>query len=178
LNAPAQRADTAVNPPVRIPLSRGLFALVDPEDAQRVLAFGKWSAHRNGRAFYACNNRGGKTTHLHRFVLGIGDDRDVDHRNTDCLDCRKANLRTATTSQNNANRKKYHRLARSSSRFKGVDFHRGRGWRARIRKDRRQQHIGYFVTESLAALAYDKAARELFGDFARVNFPLLWEACA
>jgi len=32
-------------------------------------------------------------------------------------------------------------------------------------------HLGYFVSEVDAAQAYDTKAKEVFGDFARINFP-------
>lgn len=34
-------------------------------------------------------------------------------------------------------------------------------------------HLGHFTTERAAALAYDAAARNEYGDFASVNFPEL-----
>ena len=36
--------------------------------------------------------------------------------------------------------------------------------------------LGYFVDEVEAARAYDRKAVELFGEFARLNFPEEWPA--
>lgn len=47
----------------------------------------------------------------------------------------------------------------------------GRYWSAYITVDRKRTHLGYFPTPEAAALAYDAAAREHFGPFARTNFP-------
>jgi hypothetical protein len=62
-------------------------------------------------------------------------------------------------------------------RYKGVtdrSAHLGdsaRPWLARIRVDGQFIHIGRFATEREAALAYDTAALQHFGEFSRPNFP-------
>jgi hypothetical protein len=42
---------------------------------------------------------------------------------------------------------------------------------AKIKKDRVLRWLGSFRGEIAAAQAYDEAARELFGEHARLNFP-------
>ena len=42
----------------------------------------------------------------------------------------------------------------------------------------KRKNLGYFLNESEAAQAYDNAARELFGDFAALNFPKTGERSA
>ncbi len=150
-----------------IRLSRGKHALVDPVDAARVMAAGPWAAMWNGRLWYAISSSGG---YLHRFVLGVDDAVLVDHRNLDTLDCRRENLRRATHSQNGCNHAKKRYTEGTSSKFKGVDLHGGR-WRAQIAKDGVRTHLGLFDSEEDAAIAYDAAARDLHGEFARLNFP-------
>jgi len=60
----------------------------------------------------------------------------------------------------------------NTSGFKGVSFEKGRGeYRADIRKDEKREHLGYFPDAVSAALAYDEAAKQMFGDFAYLNFP-------
>jgi len=87
----------------------------------------------------------------------------IDHRDGDPSNNRWNNLRRATPSQNNANR----RLQQNNAwGLKGVSRHRSR-WRASIRKDRRTHHLGVFSTPQAAHAAYVAAARKLFGEFAR-----------
>lgn len=93
---------------------------------------------------------------------------DVDHKNGDGLDNRKINLRVATRTENARNSAKPKRFV--TSKFKGVAKERGR-WRARIYDGKKRQHLGLFKIAKEAAVAYDAAARKLFGLFARTNFP-------
>lgn len=74
------------------------------------------------------------------------------------------NLRPASCSQNNANRRM---STTNTSGVKGVSFHKKVGrWRASIKKNGQQKHLGYFDTLEDAAVAYRTAAVELFGEFA------------
>jgi hypothetical protein len=57
-----------------------------------------------------------------------------------------------------------------TSRFKGVCWSKGR-WKAGIQKDKQAYKLGYFEDEIAAAQAYDEKAIELYGEFARINFP-------
>lgn len=89
---------------------------------------------------------------------------DVDHINGDRSDNRISNLRLATQSQNNGNRRS---TPGSSSRFKGVTRHKGGKWQAQIECNGRARYLGLFATEEEASLAYQEAAVEVFGEFAR-----------
>lgn len=91
----------------------------------------------------------------------------VDHINGNALDNRRSNLRVATPIQQQYNRKV---SSLSKTGFKGVSFEYGK-YRARIRKDGEHISIGMFDTPEDAARAYDGAAHELFGEFARLNLP-------
>ena len=65
-----------------------------------------------------------------------------------------------------------------SSRYRGVDWHKGT-WRVRITPPSgRQLTLGHFADVLEAALVYDAAARRLFGPFARVNLPYAGEEAA
>jgi hypothetical protein len=103
---------------------------------------------------------------MHNLILGAAG---VDHRNGDGLDNQRHNLREADQGRNNQNARK---RAGTSSRYKGVHKDRRTGkWVAQITIGGRRRHLGVFTEETAAALAYDEAARELFGEFARPNFP-------
>ena len=75
-----------------VPLSRGLVAIIDGADADRVLAH-KWSAGWTGTRWYARRSIGtnGDYHHLylHRFILDAPPGVRVDHENGDGLDCRR-----------------------------------------------------------------------------------------
>ena len=87
---------------------------------------------------------------------------EVDHANRLKDDNRIANLREATKSQNGANKRP------AADGLKGASWcKRARKWRASIRKDRKQFHLGLFDTAEDAHRAYISAARSLHGEFAR-----------
>ena len=155
---------------MRVPLTRGLHALVDKADYERVAAF-KWSARPNNKTVYAQRaillpDGRTSTQQMHTFITGsVG----VDHVNRNGLDNRRMNLRPATTSQNNANQG----IRRdNTSGFKGVSWEAAnRRWHARIRSDGKLHSLGRYATREEAALAYDAAATEFFGEYAHLNFP-------
>src|ERR1700675_1256452 len=131
----------------------------------------KWYAKEYRNTFYAVHDDrtagGRKLLFLHLFVLRLTDPRiKSDHKNHDGLDCRRYNLRKSTNQQNGRNR-----IIRKgcSSRYKGVAWGRNK-WMAYIQYQGKLKHLGVFVDEKLAALAYDAAARKYFGKFAFCNF--------
>lgn len=154
-----------------IPLSRGLVALVDDADFDYLIALGPWHVKEGKRIFYANRNTrradGHRTTQtMHQLLMGASG---IDHANGDGLDNRRANLRPATNSENSRNRR---RRTDNTSGYKGVSLHKRIGrWQAYICADGRQTSLGYFDDPTEAALAYDRAAVQTFGEFARLNFP-------
>lgn len=84
------------------------------------------------------------------------------------LDYRKSNL--IVCSMKERQRMLPKRADKSTSRYKGVSYVKSKKiWRARIEKNGQSHYLGDFVKEEHAALAYNKAAREMFGDFAYQN---------
>lgn len=96
----------------------------------------------------------------------------VDHEDRDGLNNTRGNLRVCVVdSFNSANKIK---CPGKSSQFKGVAWIvRDKKWRARAVFDGKTSYLGHFDKEVDAALAYDKEAKRLFGDFALLNFPLV-----
>jgi hypothetical protein len=93
-----------------------------------------------------------------------------DHKNRNALDNRKENLRPCNHPQNHANMAKPN--IPTSSRYKGVYWYKPYScWKAKTKYKQKDIHIGYFDTEKAAARAYDKKAKEIFGEFAYLNFP-------
>ncbi len=158
-----------------IPLTKGLRAIVSPEDYDRLSAC-KWHAARHQRVFYAQTGTGRKGVRkrclvmMHRAVMGVEDERVVDHQNHNGLDNRRTNLRIATWTENCWNKRKAN--FNSSSKYKGVMWDKRRGkWQAQIGHNGKKIFIGYFDDEETAARAYDAKAKELYGKYAALNFP-------
>lgn len=115
-----------------------------------------------------------RTLRLSRIVLErkigrlLAKGEQADHKNRNVLDNRRSNLRVASNMLNQANRLK---TKRSTSGYKGVSWfnHLGK-WRADIQKDGKLRYLGHFSDKIEAAKAYDRAAQELFGEFALLNF--------
>lgn len=143
-------------------------AIVDAEDADRVLAFA-WTLHKARSGLYV-KRVGHGTIMLHRFVLSLprtpGHDDVVDHIDGDGLNCRRSNLRICTNIENLANSPP----RKGSSEYKGVTWNSARGkWQAQIMVDRHNRYLGRYKTEVEAAAAYNAAALEAWGEHARLN---------
>ncbi len=153
-----------------IPLTQGKFTIVDAEDYEWLSKY-KWHVDKGDSTDYAARSIAGKNFRMHREILNAPEGLLVDHRNHNGLDNRRENLRLCTASENNMNRRPSKR-ANKSSRFKGVSWDkRRRRYQAYIQQNGKTVRIGRFKSEIAAAKAYDKKAKELFGEFAYLNFP-------
>ncbi len=147
-----------------------VFVTVDDFHYERLRQFkwyfngGKTCIHRNDKV-----NGKHSTVSLACEVMQV---RGVmfDHKNRNNLDNQQHNLRPANKSQNAANQGK---KPNCSSQYKGVTWQQPRRkWVAQIRSNYKNINLGGFEIEKDAALAYDKKARELFGEFANPNFKI------
>ena len=126
----------------------------------------KWRPLKRARnlGFYVITDIGDwreryRTKYIHRLIMNAPRGMEVDHINGDTFDNRRSNLRLCTHAENARNLRT---SKQGSSRFRGVYWHTCRqNWMARIRNT----YLGSFKSETAAALAFDRAADELFGEF-------------
>ncbi len=157
-----------------IELTKGRVTTVDEADYDFLM---QWSWHwHNGYAKRGYRDNGvRKGVFMHRALLGAQPPLFVDHINGDKLDNRRENLRLVTKLQNCQNIRSSRNQKKGG--FKGVSLDAKRGkWCAYIRipgpaRQGRSKYLGAYLTAVEAAMAYDAAAGELFGEFAAFNFP-------
>lgn len=153
---------------ISIPLVNGKgYTLIDAEDLHLV-AGKSWYRYtgRRTKTYYAhAHTDRNHYISMHKLISGFPR---VDHENGHGWDNRKLNLRDATSSQNAANSGS----RGGSSQFKGVSWDKvNKRWLVQIKVNRNARNLGRFHDEVEAAQAYDAAAREAWGPFARLNFP-------
>jgi hypothetical protein len=154
----------------RIWLSDEREALIDATDVDLVAPY-CWAAEisRSSGAYYARGARHGKKIFLHRLILGLepGDPREGDHIEGNTLDNRREKLRISTVSQNRHNRT----FSTNTSGYKGVKRTRRGRFMSVIGtwKTSTWRYLGTFDTAEEAAVAYNNAAREIYGSFASEN---------
>lgn len=140
--------------------------VIDADDVDAVSKL-SWSIDKDGYLSHANKPEPGRTL-LHRWLMGVSDPRIiVDHANRDRLDCRRANLRIVTPSQNSAN----HSLFQTNKTgYSGVYYSKCSGrYEVKIGYNHRRILLGSSKDESnLVTLAqmYNIGASFFFGDYA------------
>lgn len=154
-----------------IALTKGLVALVDDEDAERLCGYHWFAAIGKGGDPYAARcvvrpdgKRGFRR--MHHDVLELPTSTLVDHRDGDGLNNRRRNLRPATPLGNAQNTRPN---PEGTCHFKGVSRARNGLWQARICANYQHRQLGTFSDPIEAARVYDAAAKELHGEFAWLN---------
>jgi hypothetical protein len=150
----------------------GRVALIDDEDWPLVAPHLWWvlEFERKGRragpyAYSKLIRDDGSQVplYMHKLITGYPMTDHIDH---DGLNNQRSNLRPATRSQNQQNR----RSRTGTSSFKGVHWvTAARRWRAAICINGTTRHLGHFASEEEAALAYNAAALQAFGAYACLN---------
>lgn len=149
-----------------VPLTRGKVAIVDDQDVKAVAAH-NWNAYPSGQTWYAQRSywTGERvaTEGMGRFLTSPPKGLVVDHINGNGLDNRRSNLRHCTRQQN-----RYNTPTRRESRsgYTGVKK-RANG---RFTTYLKGKSYGTYDTPEEAARAYDLAAIDEYGEFARTNF--------
>lgn len=152
---------------IQIPLTRGKVALIDEQDIDLISAHNwRFDPGRRSHCGYAKGRVNGKTTYMHRLIVGAQSGQLVDHVNRNLLDNRRSNLRLATRSNNSTNAVKHPSL----TGYRGVHFWNGK-FRAQLGANRIIHHGSWRANAIDAALDYDDLARKHHGDFAITNFP-------
>jgi hypothetical protein len=152
-----------------IKLSKGYVTMVDDVMFNYILQY-KWYAWKGRYTYYAATHNPitGSFLPMQNFILNPPSGLLIDHRNGNALDNRFSNLRVCNLSLNNANK-----TPSGSSKYLGVFLMHYRKDKSRPKyiASIKSKRIGSFDSEIEAAIAYDKSALLVHGEFARLNFP-------
>jgi hypothetical protein len=147
-------------------LTRGYLSLISREDVEAFSSYNWYSLVQKGQVAavrWTPRDVRGKQKFilLHREISCPTAEQEVDHRDQHKFFCfkivdnRRQNLRNVSRSQNQANQRK---CVGCTSSYKGVYwFKQHEKWHSRIKVNRRRIHLGYFTSETDAAVAYNQA---------------------
>lgn len=171
LNRSLSMSDSSIS----IPLEQGYSVIIDSADTD--LTKHEWQLIQDEHRLYVVrsfrDDEKLRYIGLHREIMSIVLGRAletheyVDHINGDGLDNRRENLRLATNSQNQMNK----RVPKNNrSGYKGVLYlRRKRKWQASITINRKQIQLGRFASKDDAIAARQAAEIKYFGEFRRVQ---------
>lgn len=149
-----------------IPLTKSKHSVVDIESIDCVYGYNWYATGGPWTSYAARTGRDGEpgVVLMHREIMGHPDADVVDHIDGCGLNNTKVNLRAATYSGNAQNSKT---RCDNTSGAKGVRFRADKGkWQARINRNGREYHLGYFVNKDSAVLAHRAACLNFHGEFA------------
>jgi hypothetical protein len=140
----------------KIPLTRGLFAVVDAVDYEYLMCW-KWHANKQSNNFYAARLEIKILMHNEVWkragnIILPTRKHVIDHINRNSLDNRRANLRQITNAENTLNSAR-----RGGISFRGEQF--SKPWRVRVRtREYERLHLGVFATRDEAQEALNAYA--------------------
>jgi hypothetical protein len=147
--------------------------MVSPEDFEEVNRHKWFVVTKDNRTFYAVRmiyaNSRKKQVQMHREIMKPPASFFVDHGDGNGLNNTRDNLSIVTPAENSYNKRKCHN--ERSSKYKGVSLRkRDNKWSAVITCKGVSINLGFFNNETDAAKAYDEAAKELYKEYAKLNF--------
>jgi hypothetical protein len=147
----------------KIYTKKGTEILIDDSDYEWLSQY-KWYDKTAKHGIYPHTYFDKRNHYIGRLIMGLkhGDERCVDHIDGNPLNNCRSNLRICTRAQNNANR---HR-SNNRTGYKGVSK-KINHYEVFIGDDR--QYVGSFNSPEKAALAYNRAAVQRYGEFAFIN---------
>lgn len=151
-------------------LGQGKFALVDSADFewlnQWIWNYDKGYAYRTQRYGLRKFNKK-KNIHMHRLILDAPKGFFTDHIDGNRLNNQRKNLRIVNYQQSAFNTGL---SSRNKCGYKGVGWHKEKEkYRAYIKMDGHQKHLGYFKTKEEAARAFNVMSKKYHGEYARLN---------
>jgi len=147
-------------------LTQGRVSIVDDEDYEELSKY-NWHFCHGYASRRITINRKRTSLLMHRQIMNATKGQELDHINGDRSDNRKSNLRFVTRQQNAFNQKS---SKNSSSQYRGVSIIRKYNkWISKIRVNNKLIYLGKFNTEEEAANVYNIKAKEVYGEYARLN---------
>lgn len=151
-------------------------AIIDEQDFDRISQF-TWHSVDNdgtGSRYYATCSIRGKTTYMHRMVMGAQAGESIDHIDGNGLNNSRSNLRFVTQSENNLNQKI---RSDNTSGHKGISWCPDREkYQVYVNINRKRKSLGRYRTLEEAIYVRDRAVKEHYGEFSRENTSLPEEA--
>lgn len=158
----------------------GIKVLISRDDIWIIQIFTSWRVNKtNGNYVKVC--RWVKTEYgsakeeysLHRLVVRATSGHEVDHINRNPLDNRRENLRLASRWDQAVNCRRRKRNGTYTSKYRGVTTQIQRNklnpWKSTVAPKGKTFHLGSFSNEHHAAIAYNIAAKLVYGEFAFQN---------
>lgn len=132
----------------------------DLEDFENVK---KYTWYMKSGGYVETSTKDKETISLHRLVMNAQENEVIDHKNHENNNCRKENLRRATNSKNQMNKKIQNN---NTSGVTGVIWNKSRNnWHARISVHKKRISLGYFKNFEDAVKVRKEAELKYFGEY-------------